>query len=94
MGSALPRGPTPAIAGLARGLLHPSPGVRVLAVESFGERAMELDEARDALIPHLAVEQDRRVLEAIRHVLSLASPVHDTPHPPGSSRPPHPADRR
>ena len=100
--SAVDDGGSRAVAGLARGLSHPSPGVRLLAVESLGERATEVGEARAVLSTHLAVEQDRRVLEAIRRVLALASPVHDAPkspahdgpNSPGSSPPTHPADSR
>jgi HEAT repeat protein len=103
-GGYAPKPPLTAVDGLARALSHPSPGVRVLAVESLGERVTEIDEARAALGTHLAVEQDRRVVEAIRRVLSLASPVHDprplahdagaAPKPSGSSPPTHPADSR
>jgi hypothetical protein len=54
---------------LASGLSNPSSAVRLVAVESLAE--LDAGEARAELVRRLAVEQDRRVQDAIRRVLSF-----------------------
>jgi HEAT repeat protein len=60
-----------ALAALARGLAHPKPALRARAVELLAD--VRPEEVRRLLVPRLAVEADRRVVEAIQ--LVLASPA-------------------